>query len=243
MTLLKQWDTAHLRCFMSENSSKLFLGTLLQVPFSEMDRTDQPASLYAATKKAGEEIAHTYNHIYGLSITGLRFFTVYGPWGRPDMAYFSFTRDILKGKPINIYQGANNKDLARDFTYIDDIVKGCVASLDTAERSTGSGGKKTGPAQLRIFNLGNTSPVTVPTLVDILEKYLNMKAIRNIVKMPRNGDVPFTHANVSSAQTQLNYKPITDLDTGLKKFVKWYLSYYGDNTHHHSGLVNQEPII
>lgn len=142
-----------------------------------------------------------------------------------------------------IYQGANNKDLARDFTYIDDIVKGCVASLDTAERSTGSGGKKTGPAQLRIFNLGNTSPVTVPTLVDILEKYLNMKAIRNIVKMPRNGDVPFTHANVSSAQTQLNYKPITDLDTGLKKFVKWYLSYYGDNTHHHSGLVNQEPII
>jgi UDP-glucuronate 4-epimerase len=224
-------------------SSSSVYGLNTKVPFSEMDRTDQPASLYAATKKAGEEIAHTYNHIYGLSITGLRFFTVYGPWGRPDMAYFSFTRDILKGKPINIYQGANNKDLARDFTYIDDIVKGCIASLDTAERSTGSGGKKTGPAQLRIFNLGNTSPVTVPTLVDILEKYLNMKAIRNIVKMPRNGDVPFTHANVSSAQTQLNYKPITDLDTGLKKFVKWYLSYYGDNTHHHSGLVNQEPII
>ncbi|CAK9256838.1 unnamed protein product [Sphagnum jensenii] len=215
-------------------SSSSVYGLNTKVPFSELDRTDQPASLYAATKKAGEEIAHTYNHIYGLSITGLRFFTVYGPWGRPDMAYFSFTRDILKGKPINIYQGPNNKDLARDFTYIDDIVKGCVASLDTAEKSTGSGGKKTGPAQLRIFNLGNTSPVTVPTLVDILEKYLNVKAKREIVKMPRNGDVPFTHANISAAQTQLQYKPETNLETGLKKFVKWYLSYYGDNTPHES---------
>ena len=216
----------------------------VQVPFSESDRTDNPASLYAATKKAGEEIAHTYNHIYGLSITGLRFFTVYGPWGRPDMAYFSFTRDILKGKPISVYQGSGGKDLARDFTYIDDIVKGCLASLDTAEKSTGSGGKKNGPAQLRVFNLGNTSPVTVPTLVDILEKYLNVKAKRDIIKMPRNGDVPFTHANISFAQTQLRYKPVTNLDTGLKKFVKWYLSYYGDNSRHSRlWLGNHEQII
>lgn len=192
----------------------------------ESDRTDQPASLYAATKKAGEEIAHTYNHIYGLSITGLRFFTVYGPWGRPDMAYFSFTRDILKGKTINIYQGPHDKDLARDFTFIDDIVKGCVGALDTAGESTGSGGKKKGPAMLRIFNLGNTSPVTVPVLVEILEKHLKVKAVKQFIKMPRNGDVPFTHANVSSAQTQLAYKPTTDLNTGLKKFVNWYLKYY-----------------
>lgn len=106
------------------------------MPFSESDRTDQPASLYAATKKAGEGIAHTYNHIYGLSITRLRFFTVYGPWGRPDMAYFSFTQDILRGKAINIYTGSGGKDLARDFTYIDDIVKGCMRALDTAEKST-----------------------------------------------------------------------------------------------------------
>jgi UDP-glucuronate 4-epimerase len=207
-------------------SSSSVYGLNSKVPFSESDRTDQPASLYAATKKAGEEIAHTYNHIYGLSITGLRFFTVYGPWGRPDMAYFSFTRDILRGKPINIYQGQNNKDLARDFTFIDDIVSGCVASLDTAGKSTGSGGKKKGAAMLRIFNLGNTSPVTVPTLVDILESHLKVKAKRNLIKMPRNGDVPFTHANVSLAQSQLNYKPTTDLDTGLKKFVNWYLKYY-----------------
>jgi UDP-glucuronate 4-epimerase len=199
----------------------------IQVPFSENDRTDQPASLYAATKKAGEEIAHTYNHIYGLSITGLRFFTVYGPWGRPDMAYFSFTRDILKGKPISIFQGANKQDLARDFTYIDDVVKGCVASLDTAGKSTGSGGKKKGPAPLRIFNLGNTSPVTVPNLVSILEKHLKVKAKKNTIKMPRNGDVPFTHANVSLARSQLGYNPTTNLDIGLKKFVKWYLSYHG----------------
>lgn len=207
-------------------SSSSVYGLNTKVPFLESDRTDQPASLYAATKKAGEEIAHTYNHIYGLSITGLRFFTVYGPWGRPDMAYFSFTRDILKGKTINIYQGPHDKDLARDFTFIDDIVKGCVGALDTAGESTGSGGKKKGPAMLRIFNLGNTSPVTVPVLVEILEKHLKVKAVKQFIKMPRNGDVPFTHANVSSAQTQLAYKPTTDLNTGLKKFVNWYLKYY-----------------
>ena len=168
-------------------------------------------SLYAATKKAGEEIAHTYNHIYGLSLTGLRFFTVYGPWGRPDMAYFFFTRDILKGKTIPIFEAANHGTVARDFTYIDDIVKGCLASLDTAEKSTGSGGKKKGPAQLRVFNLGNTSPVPVSDLVTILERLLKVKAKRSILKLPRNGDVQFTHANISSAQRELGYKPSTDL--------------------------------
>ncbi|VAI50578.1 unnamed protein product [Triticum turgidum subsp. durum] len=193
----------------------------------EGDINDQPASLYAATKKAGEEITHSYNHIYGLSITGLRFFTVYGPWGRPDMAYFSFTRNILQGKPITVYRGKNHVDLARDFTYIDDIVKGCLGSLDTAGRSTGTGGKKRGPAPYRIFNLGNTSPVTVPTLVAILEKHLRVKARKHVVEMPGNGDVPFTHANISLARQQLGYKPATNLDAGLKKFVKWYLSYYG----------------
>lgn len=208
-------------------SSSSVYGLNSKVPFSESDRTDQPASLYAATKKAGEEIAHTYNHIYGLSITGLRFFTVYGPWGRPDMAYFFFTKDILQGKSIDVYQGLNKVDVSRDFTYIDDIVKGCVAALDTAEKSTGSGGKKKGPAQLRIYNLGNTSPVSVPDLVNILERLLKVKANKNIISMPSNGDVPFTHANVSLAHTELGYQPTTDLQTGLKKFVKWYLSYYG----------------
>lgn len=207
-------------------SSSSVYGLNTKVPFSEKDRTDQPASLYAATKKAGEEIAHTYNYIYGLSLTGLRFFTVYGPWGRPDMAYFFFTRDILKGKSIPIFEAANHGTVARDFTYIDDIVKGCLVSLDTAEKSTGSGGKKKGPAQLRVFNLGNTSPVPVTDLVGILERLLKVKAKRNIMKLPRNGDVQFTHANISSAQRELGYKPTTDLQTGLKKFVRWYLSYY-----------------
>jgi len=227
VTLLEACKDANPQPAIVWASSSSVYGLNSKVPFSESDRTDQPASLYAATKKAGEEIAHTYNHIYGLSITGLRFFTVYGPWGRPDMAYFSFTRDILKGKPISIFQGANKQDLARDFTYIDDVVKGCMASLDTAGKSTGSGGKKKGPAPLRIFNLGNTSPVTVPNLVSILEKYLKVKAKKNTIKMPRNGDVPFTHANVSLAHSQLGYNPTTNLDVGLKRFVKWYLSYHG----------------
>ncbi|GAB2217595.1 hypothetical protein Drorol1_Dr00000794 [Drosera rotundifolia] len=207
-------------------SSSSVYGLNTKVPFSEKDRTDQPASLYAATKKAGEEIAHTYNHIYGLSLTGLRFFTVYGPWGRPDMAYFFFTKDILKGKPIRIFEGANHGTVARDFTYIDDIVKGCLGALDTAEKSTGSGGKKNGPAQLRVFNLGNTSPVPVSELVSILERLLKVKAKRVVMKLPRNGDVPYTHANISFAKRELGYKPTTDLKTGLKKFVRWYTNYY-----------------
>ncbi|XP_071697040.1 UDP-glucuronate 4-epimerase 2-like isoform X2 [Rutidosis leptorrhynchoides] len=208
-------------------SSSSVYGLNTKVPFSEKDRTDQPASLYAATKKAGEEIAHTYNHIYGLSLTGLRFFTVYGPWGRPDMAYFFFTRDILKGKPIPIFEAANHGTVARDFTYIDDIVKGCLGALDTAEKSTGSGGKKRGPAQLRVLNLGNTSPVPVSELVRILERLLKVEAKRMVMKLPRNGDVQFTHANISLARREFGYKPSTDLQTGLKKFVRWYISYYG----------------
>ncbi|CAN4090863.1 unnamed protein product [Withania somnifera] len=208
-------------------SSSSVYGLNTKVPFSERDTTDQPASLYAATKKAGEAIAHTYNHIYGLSLTGLRFFTVYGPWGRPDMAYFFFTKDIIQGKSINVYVTQEDKEVARDFTYIDDIVKGCVGALDTAEKSTGSGGKKRGPAQLRVYNLGNTSPVSVKKLVAIIENLLNVKAKKNVIKMPRNGDVPFTHANVSLALRDFGYKPTTDLSSGLRKFVKWYVSYYG----------------
>ncbi|KAL6986085.1 UDP-glucuronate 4-epimerase 3 [Sarracenia purpurea var. burkii] len=207
-------------------SSSSVYGLNSKVPFSEKDRTDHPASLYAATKKADEAIAHVYNYVYGLSITGLRFFTVYGPWGRPDMAYFFFTRDILKRRLITIFEGPNHGDVARDFTYIDDIVKGCLAALDTAKKSTGRGGKKKGGAQLRIFNLGNTSPVPVSKLLSILEKLLKIKARKKVLPLPRNGDVQFTHANISLAYKELGYRPTTDLETGLKKFVKWYLSYY-----------------
>lgn len=207
-------------------SSSSVYGVNKKVPFSEKDRTDQPASLYAATKKAGEAIAHAYNHIYGLSITGLRFFTVYGPWGRPDMAYFFFTRDIIRGKRITVYEAPDGAGVARDFTYIDDIVKGCLAALDTAKKSAGSGGKKKGPAQFRIFNLGNTTPVPVSRLVSLLEKILKVKAETKVLPLPRNGDVEFTHANISLAQRELGFMPTTDLETGLKKFVRWYLSYY-----------------
>ncbi|KAJ0860645.1 putative UDP-glucuronate 4-epimerase [Helianthus annuus] len=184
-------------------SSSSVYGLNTEVPFSEKDRTDQPASLYAATKKAGEEIAHTYNHFSGLSLTGLRFFTVYGPWGRPDMAYFFFTKDILKRKPIPIFESSNHGTVARDYI-IDDIVKGCIGGLDTAEKSTGSGGKKKRGCTL-----------------------LKVKAKRRVMKLPRNGDVPFTHANISLAQREFGYKPTTDLQTGLKKFVRWYEKYYG----------------
>lgn len=209
-------------------SSSSVYGLNSKVPFSEKDRTDQPASLYAATKKAGEEIAHTYNHIYGLSITGLRFFTVYGPWGRPDMAYYFFTQHILQRKQIEIFEGPQHSSVSRDFTYIDDVVEGCLAALDTAKKSTGSGGTKKGSAQFRVYNLGNTSPVPVTKLVSILEKLLKVKAKKKLLPMPRNGDVKFTHANISLAQRELGYKPTTDLETGLKKFVKWYLDYHSD---------------
>ncbi|KAB2039661.1 hypothetical protein ES319_D02G026800v1 [Gossypium barbadense] len=213
-------------------SSSSVYGLNTENPFSERDRTDRPASLYAATKKAGEEIAHTYNHIYGLSLTGLRFFTVYGPWGRPDMAYFFFTKDILQGKPIDIYRTQDQKAVARDFTYIDDVVKGCLGALDTAEKSTGSGGKKKGPAQLRVYNLGNTSPVPVGRLVSILEGLLNTKAKKHVITLPRNGDVPYTHANVTLAYKDFGYKPTTDLASGLRKFVKWYVNYFGIESKH-----------
>ncbi|KAK3015846.1 hypothetical protein RJ639_046422 [Escallonia herrerae] len=224
-------------------SSSSVYGLNTQNPFSESHRTDQPASLYAATKKAGEEIAHTYNHIYGLSITGLRFFTVYGPWGRPDMAYFFFTKDILQGKSVNIYRTQDDKEVARDFTYIDDIVKGCLGALDTAEKSTGSGGKKKAPAQLRVYNLGNTSPVSVGKLVAILESLVNVKAKKHVIRMPRNGDVPFTHANVSLAYKDFGYKPTTDLATGLRKFVKWYVGYYGiqQRVKKETGSIDKHP--
>ncbi|CAI7767986.1 unnamed protein product, partial [Closterium sp. NIES-54] len=169
-------------------SSSSVYGVNREVPFSESHRTERPASLYAATKLAGEAIAHSYNHIHGLSLTALRFFTVYGPWGRPDMAYFFFTKNILEKKAIEVYMGTNGTLVSRDFTYIDDVIKGCVSALKTATPSTGVQGKKTGPAQLRVLNLGNTQPVSVPQLVDYLQLHLREKALKRTVQLPHNGD-------------------------------------------------------
>ncbi|RWW77737.1 hypothetical protein BHE74_00014081 [Ensete ventricosum] len=171
-------------------------------------RTDRPASLYAATTKAGEEITHTYNHIYGLSITGLRFFTANGPWGRPDMAYFSFTRNILQGKPITAA-----------------FLRTASTSPATSPKST-TGGRKRGPAQYRIYNLGNTSPVKVPTPVRILERHLKVKAMGNVVEMAAHGDVPFTHAKYQysscRARLQSHHQP-RDRPKAVRQVVRLLL--------------------
>lgn len=210
-------------------SSSSVYGLNTKVPFSEEDRVDRPASLYAATKKSNEMIAHTYNHIYGLSTTGLRFFTVYGPWGRPDMAVFSFTNMIMQGKPITIFQGPGGTELGRDFTYIDDIVAGCIASIDHA-------GPNGPTAPFKVYNLGNRSPVNVSDFVGILETHLGKEAKREYVPMPSTGDVLLTHADVSKAMDELGYRPSMPLTDGLRKFVEWYKDYYKGNTLHKDQL-------
>merc|ERR1712190_466183 len=182
-------------------SSSSVYGLNTKVPFSESDRVDQPASLYAATKKSNEMIAHAYKHIYGLSVVGLRFFTVYGPWGRPDMAAFSFAKKIEKGEPIKIFQGPGGSELERDFTYIDDIVAGTVAAVDHVSPSAKE------MAMNKVYNLGNKDPVTVSYLVDCLESSLGKKANRNYMPMPPTGDVLKTSADVSKAEAELGYKP------------------------------------
>merc|ERR1719284_1788793 len=203
-------------------SSSSVYGLNTKVPFSEMDQVDQPASLYAATKKANEMIAHSYKHIYGLSLIGLRFFTVYGPWGRPDMAAFHFTKKIEKGEPIKIFQGPGGTELERDFTYIDDITAGCVAAVDKIAPST----KET--AQLKIYNLGNKDPVTVTYMIECLERALGKKALRNYMPMPPTGDVLKTNADVTLAARELGYAPTTPLKEGIQKFIDWYTQYFKD---------------
>merc|ERR1712050_675928 len=201
-------------------SSSSVYGLNTKVPFSETDAVDQPASLYAATKKANEMIAHTYKHIYGLSVIGLRFFTVYGPWGRPDMAAFHFTKKIEKGEAIKIFQGPGGSELERDFTYIDDIVTGCLGSVDRVTASTKE------EAECHVINLGNKDPVTVSYLVDCIEEALGKKAIRNYMPMPPTGDVLKTNADVTLAAKELGYAPTTPLREGIHQFIAWYKEYY-----------------
>merc|ERR1712151_1060939 len=200
-------------------SSSSVYGLNTKVPFAEDDVVDQPASLYAATKKSNEMIAHTYKHVYGLSFIGLRFFTVYGPWGRPDMAAFSFTKRILKGEPVNIFQGPGGSELERDFTFIDDIVAGTVAAVDHVSPSTKELAMNT------VYNLGNKDPVTVSYLVDCLESSLGQKAIRNYMPMPPTGDVLKTAAEITKAETELGYRATTPLNVGIDKFIDWYREY------------------
>ena len=211
-------------------SSSSVYGLNEKVPFSEADATERPASLYAATKKSNELLAHTYAHIWGLSATGLRFFTVYGPWGRPDMAAYAFARAIMSAKPVRIFTAPGGAELWRDFTYVDDIVAGTLAALHSAPPSR-RGGVGSGPGPLRLYNLGNTHPVNVSHFVTTLERALGKRALREYVSVPQTGDVMRTHADVSRAAEDLGYAPRVALDEGLRRFADWFLTHYGAGAH------------
>jgi UDP-glucuronate 4-epimerase len=208
-------------------SSSSVYGANTRYPFSVHDNVDHPISLYAATKKANELMAHTYSHLYRIPSTGLRFFTVYGPWGRPDMALFLFTRAILAGRPIDVF---NNGDMRRDFTYIDDIVEGVIRVCDRPATSnpewTGDGpDPASSRAPYRIYNIGNNRPEELLHLIDVLERCLERKAQRNLLPM-QPGDVPATAADVDDLSRDVGFKPDTPIEVGVKKFVEWFREYY-----------------
>lgn len=192
-------------------SSSSVYGLNTKIPFSETDRTDQQASLYGATKKSNELMASTYHHLFKIPVTGLRFFTVYGPWGRPDMAYYSFTKNILEEKSIDIF---NHGKMLRDFTYIDDIINGTIAAIDLE-------------SSCEIFNLGNHQPVELDTFLQIIEDTVGKKAIRNMLPM-QPGDVTSTYADISHSQDKLGFQPKTSLEEGIPCFVEWYISQKKD---------------
>lgn len=196
-------------------SSSSVYGGRKDLPFKETDRADTPVSLYAATKKSDELMSHTYAHLYDIPLTGLRFFTVYGPLGRPDMAYFSFTKKILAGQEIQVF---NHGDMLRDFTYIDDIIAGILAMLS-------KGFIKQEGATHKVYNIGNNNPEKLETFIALLETELNQKAIRKNLPM-QPGDVPATYADITEIKSDYGFEPKTDLKTGLQKFAAWYREYY-----------------
>lgn len=196
----------HIKLIYASSSSVYGLNS--KVPFAETDPVESPASFYGATKRCNEVIAHSYHHLYGIFCTALRFFTAYGPWGRPDMAYFSFSKAIFDGEPIPVF---GEGKLMRDFTYIDDIVKGTIAAIDYGAAS-------------EIFNLGNNSPMSVLELISILESQLGKKALISFQPTPP-GDVPITYADITKSQKVLGFEPKTSLDEGLRKFTDWYIDY------------------
>ncbi len=209
-------------------SSSSVYGANTKMPFSVHHNVDHPVSLYAATKKAGELLAHSYSHLYGLAVTGLRFFTVYGPWGRPDMAYFLFTRAILEGRPIDVF---NNGEMARDFTYIDDIVDGVARLIPHLPQANPEwSGLRPDPATsytpYRIYNIGNNRKEKLLTFIEVLEECLGRKARKNFLPM-QPGDVPATYADIDDLDAAIGFKPSTTIEVGLRKWVQWYRSYYG----------------
>lgn len=208
-------------------SSSSVYGANTQMPFSVTHNVDHPVSLYAATKKANELMAHTYSHLYRLPTTGLRFFTVYGPWGRPDMAYFSFTKAIVNNEPIKVFNHGNMK---RDFTYIDDIVEGIVKLIGKKAEpnplwQSDHPDPSTSTAPYRIYNIGNNQPVELSHFISIIEKKLNKTAIKEYLPM-QAGDVPATFANVDDLVRDIDFKPSTSIEEGLGKFLDWYVQYY-----------------
>ena len=209
-------------------SSSSVYGASTRLPFSEHANVDHPLSLYGATKKANELMAHSYAHLYGTPCTGLRFFTVYGPWGRPDMALFKFTRGIIEGSPITVFNGG---DMIRDFTYIDDIVEGVVRVLDrpAAPDPAWSGDNPdpaTSRAPYRIFNIGNNKPVNLMRYIEVLEECLGRKAVMEMLPM-QPGDVRATMADVSNLEEAVGFRPRTTVDEGVARFVAWYRDFYG----------------
>ena len=208
-------------------SSSSVYGGNTKMPFSEHDSVDHPVSLYAATKKANELMAHTYSHLFRLPTTGLRFFTVYGPWGRPDMALFLFTKAILEGRPIDVF---NHGNMQRDFTYIDDIVEGVIRVLDRVatpnpDYRSETADPATSDAPYRVFNIGNHDPVPLLDFVAAIEEALGMPAQKNLLPL-QDGDVPATYADVDALTEWTGFKPGTDIRTGIRRFVAWYRDYY-----------------
>jgi UDP-glucuronate 4-epimerase len=208
-------------------SSSSVYGANTNMPFSVHDNVDHPVSLYAATKKANELMAHTYSHLYRIPVTGLRFFTVYGPWGRPDMAYFSFTRKILEDKPIDVF---NNGNHSRDFTYIDDIIEGVVRVLDRVPEpnpdwSGDNPDSASSTAPYRLYNIGNNEPVELMHFIGVLEQCLGRQAKKNMLPM-QPGDVQATYADIDELVHDVDYRPATSVEDGLAAFVDWYRDYY-----------------
>lgn len=208
-------------------SSSSVYGGNTRMPFAEGDSVDHPVSLYAATKKANELMAHTYSHLYGLPTTGLRFFTVYGPWGRPDMALFLFTKAMIEGRPIDVF---NHGDMQRDFTYVDDIVEGVIRTLDrVAEGDPSFDPDHPHPghsdAPYRVFNIGNQGPVKLMDFINAIERSLGITAQKNLLPL-QPGDVPATYADVSELSAWTGFSPNTTVEDGVARFVSWYRDYY-----------------
>lgn len=218
VNLLEGCRRSHVKHLVFASSSSVY-GANTKVPFSVTDNVDHPISLYAASKKANELVAHVYSHLYRLPTTGLRFFTVYGPWGRPDMAYFKFVQAIAANKPIDVY---NFGKMQRDFTYIDDVIEGVVRVMHKPPQTNADANA----TPYKIYNIGNNSPVELSRFIEVIENALGKTAQKNFLPM-QPGDVPATYADVDELIQDVGFKPNTSIEEGMQKFIEWYSNYYG----------------